>query len=217
MNFIKLAERAYKLLHQALPDLPIGNHLLLVPPAEHVLRCFVLETGLEIKGTAYFWRVLMPLYRRSGMLILNYGERLLAGERVSLEEPELDRTIDRLARTVSGGGLERLRAIETPEDFLRHVDWNACPATPNYRIDLALTHFMAGNPAACQEILDQLLAVPPNPRWDKELELARQLAQEVKSDRSALKARIMGWEQSAIRWLHLAPRARAKSRPVRCP
>src|ERR1700730_14515955 len=119
MSYEKYAERALKLLHKSLPDLRMGYKLLFVPPVEHILRCFVLETGFAIRGSAYFWRVVMPLYRPSALLVVNYGERLFGGERVSLLEPELDRTIERIARAVTGGELGRLTAIRGPKEFLQ--------------------------------------------------------------------------------------------------
>lgn len=212
MSYQKHVERALKLLHKSLPELRIGHHLLFAPPAGHILRCFVLETGLEIKGTAYFWRALMPLYRPSAFLVLNYGERLLGGERVSLLESELDRTIDRLAQTLRGGELSRLKAIQTPKDFLENVDWGALPQTPNYQIDLALTHYMAGDTEACQDILDRLAGGPPRPRWAKEISLAQELAHELRANPAAFSARIEAWEQAAIRWLHLAAPAKRRAR-----
>jgi hypothetical protein len=212
MTSDKYAERALKLLSSLLPDLRMGSKLLFVPPVEHVLRCFVLETGFAIKGTAYFWRLVMPLYRPPGFLVVNYGERLFAGERVSLLDADLDRTIDRLARAVSGGELERLRAIQSPQDFLRQIDWDSCPSTPNYRIDLALSHYMTGNVTACQEILDQVAAAPLNPRWADKIKLAQELAQDLRVNPVTLTQKIEAWKQDAIRWLHLAPPAKRRAR-----
>jgi hypothetical protein len=144
VSYRKYTELALKRLHKSLPELRIGHDFLFVTPVDHVVRGFILETTPEIKGTAYFWRVVMALYRSSGLLVLNYGERLLGGERLSLLEPELGRTIDRLVKTVHGDELACLKAIQAPKDFLRQVDWGTLPQTPNYQIDLALTHYMAG-------------------------------------------------------------------------
>lgn len=215
MSYIKDARRALSLLHKAVPELLMGYDLLFAPPVEHILRCFILETGFSIKGTAYFWRVVMPLYRPSGMLALNYGERLLAGERVDLLEPALGRTVDCLAQTVRGGEIARLSAIQTPNDFLQQLDWGSLPQTPNYQIDLALTHYMTGDTKACQDILDRLAGGPPRLRWAKEIDLARELAHELRANPSALAARVDAWEQGAIRWLHLAPRARRSAAGTR--
>lgn len=211
VSYRKYTELALKRLHKSLPELRIGHDFLFVPPVGHVVRGFILETTLEIKGTAYFWWAVMPLYRSSGLLVLNYGERLLGGERLSLLEPELDRTIDRLAKTVRGDELARLKAIQTPKDFLQQVDWGGLPQTPNYQIDLALTHYMAGDSEACQDILDRLSGGPPRPRWAKEITLAQELALELRANPAAFSARIEAWEQASIRWLHLAPPAKRRA------
>jgi hypothetical protein len=139
MNSKKTAERALKLLHKSLPTLHRGHDILFVPPVEHILRCFAFETIFGMKGMAYFWRVVMPLYRPPAFLILNYADRLLGGERVSLLEPELDQTIDRLVRVISQGELDYLKGIQSPQDFLRQIDWACRPSSPKYRLDLALT------------------------------------------------------------------------------
>lgn len=211
VSYRKYTELALKLLRKSLPELQIGHDFLFVSPVDHVVRGFILETTPEIKGTAYFWRVVMPLYRSSGLLVLNYGERLLGGERLSLLEPELDRTIDRLVKTVHGDELARLKAIQTPKDFLQQVNWGTLPQTPNYQIDLALTHYMTGDTEACQDILDRLVGGPPRPRWAKEISLAQELAHELRANPAALSARIAAWEQAAIRWLHLAPPAKRRA------
>jgi hypothetical protein len=215
MSYRKYATRALKLLHKSLPELRMGHDLLFVPPVEHILRCFILETSLNIKGTAYFWRVVMPLYRPPSFLVVNYGQRLLGGERVSLLEEELDCTIHRLAQTVRGGELERLKAIETPKDFLQQVDWSALPSTPNYQIDLALTYYMSGDAAACQDILDRLAGGQPRPRWAKETILAQELAHELRANPSALATRIAAWEQAAVSRLHLETAAQGKAHGAR--
>ena len=212
MNSTKLARRAHKLLQKSLPDLQFGHDLLFLSPVEHILRCFALERIFIPKGDAYFWRVVMPLYRPSPALVVNYGERLLGGERVSLLDAELDRTIERLAQVVRGGELERLNEVRTPKQFLQHVKWEELPSTPNYRIDLALTHYLAGDAVACQEVLDELVARPPNPRWGKEIKLAQEMAQEARENPSALTRRIEAWEQDTRTWLHLFPRSRRRTR-----
>lgn len=212
MGYIHL-RRAEKLLRKSLPDLHVGYDLLFLRAVEHILRCFVLETTFAMRGrAAYFWRVLFPLYRPSGMLVVNYGERLLGGESVGLLENELDRTIERLAEILRADEIDRLQAIKTPQDFLQHVDWAALPSTPNYRIDLALTLFMCGDSAGCQNVLDELVGGPPRLRWRKQMELAHELARECREDPPALRSRIERWEQGAIVWLHLAPPARRRAR-----
>src|ERR1700676_5555451 len=118
MNSGKMVDRALKLLHKSLPALRMGYDLLFIPPVEHILQCFVLETRFDMKGMAYFWRVVIPLYRPPTFLILNYADRLLGGQKVSLLDPDLDQTVDCLARVISQGELDYLKGIRSPHDFL---------------------------------------------------------------------------------------------------
>ena len=207
MNSEKLAKRAHKRLHKAVPELRLGHDMLFVPPVDHIVGCFALETGYSLGDRAYFWRVVMPLYRPRGFLVLNYGERLLGGEAISLAETDLDQTIDRLARSVHEE-IDLLRRVRAPKDFLEHVNWGDQPKSPHYRIDLALTHYLSGDATACREVLEELVARPPNPWWAKERELAQELARELNQDPGALTRRIEAWEQSVKRWLHIIPRPR---------
>jgi hypothetical protein len=207
MNSEKLAKRAHKRLHKAVPELRLGHDMLFVPPVDHIAGCFALETGYSLGDRAYFWRVVMPLYRPRSFLVLNYGERLLGEDAISLAEADLDRTINRLAQAVHGE-LDVLRRVRAPKDFLEHVNWDDQPKSPSYRIDLALTHYLSGDAPACREVLDELLAQPPNPWWGKERELTQELARDLDQDRAALTRRIEAWEQSVKRWLHIIPRPR---------
>jgi hypothetical protein len=188
----------------------MGYDLLFVPPGEHILRCFSLETRLDMKGTAYLWRGVIPLYRPPTHLILNYADRLLGGERVSLLEPDLDQTIARLVQVISQGELDYLKGIHSPQDFLQKIDWSCLPTGPNYRLDLALTHYMAGNAPTCLEILEQVVCAKLSPRWADNVRLAQELVEELKLNPSALDRRIEAWEEENIRWFHLAPRTRRK-------
>jgi hypothetical protein len=212
MSYRKVAKRALKLLHKSLPDLRMGHDLLFVPPAEHILRCFVLETRVDMNGMAYFWRLTMPLYRPPTVLVFNYADRLLGGEKVSLLDPELDRTIDRLVRVISHGELDYLKGIQNPQDFLQKTNWSCRPTSPNYRLDLALTHYMAGNAPACLEILEQVVCAKLSPRWADSVRLAQELIDELRVDPSALDRRIEAWKAGHISWFHLEPRARRKVR-----
>jgi hypothetical protein len=212
MNYIKMAGRALKALHQSVPALRMGHDLLFLPPAGHVLRCFALETSFEIKGTAYFWRTVMPLYRPPTFLILNYADRLLGGERVSVLEPDLSQTVDRLVQVISQGELDGLKLIQSPQDFLQKIDWSHLPRSPNYRLDLALTYYMSGNVSACRKVLEQVVSARFSPRWADSVRLAQDLLEELKVDTSALARRIEAWEASNIRWFHLESRTRDADR-----
>jgi hypothetical protein len=210
MNYEKMVMRALKLLHKSLPALRMGHNLLFVPPVEDILRCFSLETRFDMKGAAYLWRVVIPLYRPPTYLILNYAERLLGGERVSVLEADLDQTVDRLVRVISQGELDYLKGIQSPQDVLQKIDWDSRPTSPNYRLDLALTHYMTGNVPACLDILEQVVSAKLSPRWADNVRLARELVEELKLNPVAFHRRIEIWEEKNIRWFHLAPRTRRK-------
>jgi hypothetical protein len=200
MSNRKLAERALKLLNKSLPALKKGNNLLIVPPAEHILRGFALEIDFETKGAVRLWRVVMPMYRPPTYLILNYSQRLLGGERVSVLEADLDCTVERVAGVISQGELAYLQGFRSPQDFLQKIDWNSLPATPNYRMDLALTHYLAGNASDCLQILEQVSAAKLSPRWADNVRLAQELAAELKASPAAFDRRIKDWENENAGW-----------------
>jgi hypothetical protein len=212
MNFIKMAKRALKVLHRSLPALRMGNDLLFLPPVEHILRGFALETNLEMKGTAYLWRVVVPIYRPPTFLILNYSERLLGGEKVSVLESDLGQTIDRLVRVISPGELDYLNGMQSPQDFLHRIDWGDRPSSPNYRMDLALTHYMVGDVPACRKVLEQVASAKLSPRWADGVRLAQELLEELKVDPSALARRIEAWEEINIGWFRVKSRTRRKTK-----
>jgi hypothetical protein len=212
MNYIKLAERALKILHRSLPELGMGNDVLFVPPVEHILRCFIFEPDFRTKGAVWFWRVVMPLYRPPTYIILNYADRLLGGEKISVLEPDLPQTIDRLVRVVRPGEFDYLNGIRTPHDFLQKIDWSRLPSSPNYRLDLALTHYLTGNVSACQEILESVVCAKLSPRWARNVGVAQEIVEELKADPSALARRIEAWEAINIRWFRVESRRGRKAR-----
>jgi len=109
------------------------------------------------------------------------------------------RSVDRLARVISQGELDYLKSIQSPHDFLQKIDWNSLPSSPNYRLDLALTHYMAGNVPACLDILDQVVSAKLSPRWAESVRLARELVEELKVNPVAFHQRIETWEEKNIR------------------
>jgi hypothetical protein len=213
MNPNKLCKRTLKLLHKSLPEFLVGYDFLCLRPVDHFLRGFALELNYLPKGSAYFWLLTMPLYRPSSFLIVNYSERLFGGQRVSLLDADLDQTIACLVGIISSERA-RLDEIRTPEDFLHKTKWDELPSTPNYRIDLALTHFLVGDLAACEDVLEELLARPPNSKWADQLALAQELAREAKSDPSAITRWIENREQKAKASLRLVPRMRQTRRKI---
>jgi hypothetical protein len=125
-----------------------------------------------------------------------------------LRELDLDQTIDRLVRVISQRELDNLERIRSPQDFLRHIDWDCRPSTPNYRLDRALTQFMTGNVPACSEILGQVVSTKYSSRWIDSVRLARELIEELRVNPPAFDQRIKAWEERNISWFHLSPRTR---------
>ena len=160
----------------------------------------------------YLWRVVIPLYRPPSHLILNYADRLLGGEKVSLLEPDLDQTIDRLTHVISQGQIDYLKGFRSPQDLLQKIDWGSRPLTPNYRVDLALTQYLAGDAPACLETLEQIVRAKLSLRWADTVRLVQELVDELKLNPSAFDRKIEAWEAHNIHWFHLAPRRRRKMR-----
>jgi hypothetical protein len=114
-------------------------------------------------------------------------------------------------RIISQGELDCLKKIQGPQDFLRQIDWNCRPSSPNYRLDLALTHYLTGNVAACREILEQVASAKLSPRWAGSVKLAQELVEELRVDPPALDRRIEAWERRNIDALRLERRSRRKA------
>jgi hypothetical protein len=189
-----MAHAAIRLLHKSLPELPARFGMLVVPPTEHIFRCFVLETNFAEKGKAYLWRVVMPLYRPPCLLVLNYGERILGGKQLDLAETELDRSINRMVRAISEGERDYLKGICGPREFLETVDWNRLPQSPNYRLDLALSYYLSGNVSSCLKILEEVASAKARPGWDELIKVAAEIVHELRTAPSALDKRIQAWE-----------------------
>jgi hypothetical protein len=194
MNSQRMAEAAIRRLHKLVPELPARRGVLIVPPTEHLLRCFVLETNVGKKGKAYFWRVVMPLYRPRRFLLLNYGERILGGELLDLAETELDRSLRRMLEAISQGERNYLSSFRGPREFLEKIDWDRLPQSPNYRLDRALSHYLSGDASACLGILEEVASAKVRPIWNELVQLAAEIVQEMKTTPSALDKRIQAWE-----------------------
>jgi hypothetical protein len=73
-----------------------------------------------------------------------------------ITKPGLNQTAERIAAVMSPGHLSYLRKIRGPREFLKHVNWMAGNTMANFRIDLALTHYMVGNVAECIKIFESI-------------------------------------------------------------
>lgn len=144
-----------RLVQSSLKGTQLCKYVLVVLPTEHLLRGFVFERTLE-KEMYYLWRVIMPLYRPVNTIILNYSKRISKGDKFRLTRPGLNQTAERIAAVMSHGHLSYLRKVKGPKEFLNHVNWMAGNTTVNFRIDLALTHYMVGNVPECIKILESI-------------------------------------------------------------
>jgi hypothetical protein len=209
----KLSAEALKRIYKEVPELRIRYGKLVVSPTDHLLRCFCFDVMLERE--VYFWRVVMPLYRPPSFLVLNYGERLLNGQSVALNERDLDRTVQHLADIISCSELAKVQRIRTPRDFLEQTEWNSLPSSPNYRLDLGLSRFMAGDVPAALEVFEELAAAKLRPIWAETVNYAHDLVEGLKTDRALVEHKISTWEQYNTAVLGLGPRHRTSPRKVR--
>jgi hypothetical protein len=173
---------------------------LVVLPTGHLLRGFVFERTLE-KEMYYLWRVVMPLYRPANTIILNYSKRISKGDKFRLTKPGLNQTAERIAAVMSPGHLSYLRKIRGPREFLKHVNWMAGNTMANFRIDLALTHYMVGNVADCIKILERIPveSLPPKLR-----DYVVPFAAELRTNPEDAASRVQSWERENIERLGLA-------------
>jgi len=173
--------------------------VLVVLPTEHLLRGFVFERTLE-KEMYYLWRVIMPLYRPANTIILNYSKRISKGEKFRLSRPALNRTAEHIAAVMSPGHLGYLRKVRGPKEFLKHVNWMAGNTMVNFRIDLALTHYMVGNVPECIKILESIPVESLPPKFRA---YVVPFATELRTSPKDAASRIQSWERENIETLGL--------------
>jgi hypothetical protein len=84
-----MSGKALKLIQKSFGDLRLCDDMWVVPPTEHIIRCFMFERT-PYKGLFYFWRVVLPLYTQMPFLTLNYSKRLAEGGYVDLGASALE-------------------------------------------------------------------------------------------------------------------------------
>ncbi len=189
-----------RLIQRNLKGAQLCKDVLVVLPTEHILRGFLFERTL-MKEMYYLWRVIMPLYRPANTIILNYSTRISDGEPFRLTRSRLSETAERIAASMSPGHLSYLRKVKGPKEFLKHVNWMARNTMVNFRMDLALTHYMAGNVAECIKILESipLESLPPKLRA-----YVVPFAAELRTNPEDAASRVQSWERENIERLGLA-------------
>jgi hypothetical protein len=173
--------------------------VLVVLPTEHLLRAFVFERTLE-KEMYYLWRVVMPLYVPANTIILDYSKRISKGDKFRLTRSGLDETAERIAAVMSPGHLSYLRKVRGPQEFLKHVSWMTGNTMVNFRMDLALTHYMLGNVSECIAIFESIPLETLHPRLDAHIV---PFISELKTKPAEAADRVQSWERETIERLGL--------------
>jgi hypothetical protein len=206
-----MSGKALRLLQKSFGDLRLCKALLVVPPTEHIIRCFLFERT-PYKGLFYFWRVVLPLYTQWPVVTLNYGKRLAKGGYVDLSESQLERSVQQLAQIISAGELDDLRAIRQPREFLDRfggasADDGFTPMISPF--DAALTYYLVGNIPFCLDVLDDFACEDLQP-GSVDIHLsARDLAREMRIDSSAGEKKIKTLEKINIERFALGPTVRS--------
>jgi len=202
-----ISGKALKLLQKSFSDLRLCKDMLVVPPTEHIIRCFLFERT-PYKGLFYFWRVVLPLYTQWPVITLGYSKRLAKGGYVDLSETELERSVQSLARIMSQGELDDLRSIRRPQDFLDRFGGASVSEgfTPMISpFDAALTYYLVGNIPFCLDILDDFASEDLHP-GSVDIHLsARDLAREIRIDPLVGKKKIKALEEINIERYALGP------------
>ena len=150
-----IQRKTLQLIQRRLKGTQLCKDVLVVLPTEHILRGFLFERTLS-KDMYYLWRVITPLYMPANLLFLDYSKRISKGGYLRLTREGLDETAERIASIMSPGHLSYLRRVRGPKEFLKHVGWMAGNTMLNFRVDLALTHYLLGNVDQCIKILERL-------------------------------------------------------------
>jgi hypothetical protein len=147
----------------------------------------------------YLWRVSTPLYMPANLLFLDYSKRISKGGYLRLTREGLDETAEHIASIMSPGHLSYLRRVRSPKEFLKHVGWMA--GNTNFRVDLALTHYLLGNVDQCIKILERLpLEDLPPPFRIRIVPFFTEL----RTRPAAAAARLQAWERENVERLGLA-------------
>jgi hypothetical protein len=152
---MSIKRKTLQLIQRRLKGTQLCKNVLVVLPTEHILRGFMFERTLS-KDMYYLWRVITPLYMPANPVFLDYSKRLSKSRYFRLTRETLDETAEHIASIMSPGHLSYLRRVRGPKEFLKHVGWMAGNTMLNFRVDLALTHYLLGNIDQCIKILERL-------------------------------------------------------------
>src|SRR5262249_33741445 len=114
---------------------------------------------------------------------------------------ELDGAAERIASIISPEHLSYLRRVRGPKEFLKHVSWMAGNTMLNFNVDLALTHYVAGDVDQCIKILAGL------PLEDLHPTLRANIVSfftELRTSPNDAASRVQAWERENVERLRLA-------------
>jgi hypothetical protein len=195
-----IQRKTLQLIQRRLKGTQLCKDVLVVLPTEHILRGFAFERTLS-KDMYYLWRVITPLYMPANLLFLDYSKRISKGGYLRLTREGLDETAERIASIMSPGHLSYLRRVRGPKEFLKHVGWMAGNTMLNFRVDLALTHYLLGNVDQCIKILERLPLEDLPPPFRIHIV---PFFTELRTRPAAAAARLQAWERENVERLGLA-------------
>ena len=192
--------KTLRLIQRRLKGTQLCKDVLVVLPTEHILRGFLFERTLS-KDMYYLWRVITPLYKPANPVFLTYSKRISKGGYLRLTREGLDETAERIASIMSPGHLSYLRRVRGPKEFLKHVGWMAGNTMLNFRVDLALTHYLLGNVDQCIKILERLPLEDLPPPFRVHIV---PFFTELRTSPADAAARLQAWERENVERLGLA-------------
>ena len=196
---MSIKRKTLQLIQRRLKGTQLCKDVLVVLPTEHILRGFLFERTLS-KDMYYLWRVITPLYRPANPVFLTYSDRISKGY-LRLTREGLDETAERIASIMSPGHLSYLRRVRGPKEFLKHVGWMAGNTMLNFRVDLALTHYLLGNVDQCIKILERLPLEDLPPPFRVHIV---PFFTELRTRPAAAASRLQAWERENVERLGLA-------------
>ena len=197
---MSIKRKTLQLIQRRLKGTQLCKDVLVVLPTEHILRGFLFERTLS-KDMYYLWRVITPLYKPANPVFLTYSKRLSKSRYFPLTREALDETADHIASIMSPGHLSYLRRVRGPKEFLKHVGWMAGNTMLNFRVDLALTHYLLGNVDQCIKILEPLPLEDLPPPFRVHIV---PFFTELRTSPADAAARLQAWERENVERLGLA-------------
>ena len=196
---MSIKRKTLQLIQRRLKGTQLCKDVLVVLPTEHILRGFLFERTLS-KDMYYLWRVITPLYMPANPLFLDYSDRISKGY-LRLTREAVDETAEHIASIMSPGHLSYLRRVRGPKEFLKHVGWMAGNTMLNFRVDLALTHYLLGNVDQCIRILERLPLKDLPPPFRVHIV---PFFTELRTNPADAAARLQAWERENVERLGLA-------------